>query len=596
MRVRLPEPKLLYYFRFYYRYLGGWIWLTLLSSLLVALLDGFGLAMFLPLLQVAAGPADAAAGTQAEMFFVLEGLRKLGLTVDLPTVLWAILSFFVLKGIARFAMDFFRVVLQQRFADTIRLRNLKLLLECNFAYFSRAHSGKIQNILSGEVQRLRHAYLNYFQLLQYFIMTVVYAGLAYLANPGFAAIVVVGGLLSNLTFVWINRATEDASRRISQGMNSYQGFLIESVASFKFLKATGLINRYRAKIETSMREVERQQRRIGVFNGLATAVREPLVVLVVVSAIVVHTLVFDQPLSLIILSLLFFYRALTSVIAVQNCYNAFLGVAGAITNVESFTQQMQAAQEPPGRCPFTGIQQVIRLDRLSYAYGEQQVLRDLSLTIDKYETVGIVGQSGSGKTTLVNLLCGLLQAAPGMVRVDDTDLNEIAKADYRKRIGYVTQEAQVFSDTIRNNVTFWDPQATQDEPVWEALRLAHAADFVHALPLGLDTPVGLNGLTLSGGQRQRLSIARELYRRVDLLILDEATSALDSESEQSIRQNIESLAGSLTLVVIAHRLSTIRQADQIVLLQPGGAYEIGTFASLQQSSRTFRTMVELQAV
>ncbi|MBB4080243.1 subfamily B ATP-binding cassette protein MsbA [Lewinella aquimaris] len=565
-------------------------------SLLVAIMDGFGLAMFLPLLQLVSNGSMATGERTGEMGFILEHIEAIGFRPDLTTVLLFLLMFFTLKGVARFGLDYYRVILQQRFANALRLRNLNLLVGASYGKFADAHSGTIQNTLSSEVVRVNQAYLNYFQLLQYLVMTIVYAVLAYLANPRFAAIVVVGGLLSNVAFKWINRTTRAASSAISRGMNVYQGLLIESVASFKYLKATGLLERFSRKVSTTIREAEAQQRRIGLMNAVTYAVREPLIVLVVVTAIFVQLMVFGEGIGLIILSLLFFYRALTSITAVQSCYNQFLGYSGSIGNLIAFTEEMKGGQEPPGSKPFTGLRDRIEVSHLDFRYRDKQVLKDLSVQINKYDTIGIAGESGSGKTTLVNLVTALLQPAAGMIRVDGVDVTEIVKEDYRRRIGYVTQEAQVFSGTIHDNVALWDGSDKNDEPVWEALRLAHAAEFVRSLPDGISTRIGINGINLSGGQRQRIAIARELYRKVDILILDEATSALDSQSEKLIQDNIDHLAGTLTLIVIAHRLSTLRKVDKIVFLRVGGDHEVDTFANLLKSSGDFRKMVALQAV
>jgi ABC-type multidrug transport system fused ATPase/permease subunit len=150
---------------------------------------------------------------------------------------------------------------------------------------------------------------------------------------------------------------------------------------------------------------------------------------------------------------------------------------------------------------------------------------------------------------------------------------------------------------VFNNVTFWEPDTPENrQRVRRALSLARAWSFVQAMPDGMDTVIGINGITLSGGQRQRISIARELYRNVELLILDEATSALDSQSEQLIQENIESLSGKYTMLIIAHRLSTIRKADKVLHLLGNGAYEIGTFEELREQSPEFRNMVDLQSI
>ncbi|WP_238749155.1 ABC transporter ATP-binding protein [Neolewinella maritima] len=571
--------------------------IALATSMLVAILDGLGLTMFLPLMQAVDGGSTPNKGEMGDMRVVIDAMETIGLTPNLVTVLIMMLVFFLLKGVAKFGMEYYRVVLQQRFANKMRLDNMRLLAGYSYSEFSRADSGKIQNTFSGEISRINSAYRQYFLMLQYLIMTVVYVVLAYVSNPKFAIIVAVGGALSNLVFSQIYSTTKTASRKVSKEMNVFQGFLIESVSSFKFLKATDLISKYKQKIDQSIVDVEYQQRRIGVMTGIASAAREPLIIIVVVAAILIQVLYFQESLGLIILSLLFFYRALTYLVIMQSSYNAFLAVEGSIQNMKEFTHEMEESQEEEGEIPFNGLQQGYSVEKLSYSYPETQVLSELTFEVRRFETVGIVGESGTGKTTLVNLLCGLLPVDKGMIFVDGTDIADLEKHSFRRSIGYVTQEAQVFADTVKNNVSFWDADTgVKDEKVWQALRLAHADTFVQELPQGLDTIIGINGVNLSGGQRQRLSIARELYRNVDILILDEATSALDSQSELLIQENIDSLSGSLTIIVIAHRLSTIRNADKIVFLKQGGAYDIGTFSSLQHSSANFRKMVDLQTV
>ena len=599
MLKKLKEVRFLAYFRFFYDYLGVAVVIALALSMVVALLDGFGLTMFLPLLEAVDGEGGQTATEKVTgpQQIVADVMDYIGLSPTLVTVLLVLLFFFVMKGVAKFILEYYRAVLNQRFANLLRLGNMRLLAGYDYGAFSKAESGQIQNTFSAEVVRINNAYRYYFMMLQYLIMTAVYVGLAYFANPKFAAIVAVGGLISNLAFSQIYKVTKEASRRVTREMNTFQGFLIQSVSSFKFLKATDLIARYKRKIDDSIVEVEAQQRTIGVMNGIANSIREPLVMAVVVLAILIQVTVFEEGLGLIILSLLFFYRGLTSLSSMQSYYNLFLGVSGSIENMEVFTKEMKQAQEDPGTVPFGGFEERIEIRKLSYAYDDVPVLRDVSFTIEKYQTLGVVGESGTGKTTLVNLICGLLPAPQGTILVDGVDIRDVKKSDFRKSIGYVTQEAQVFTDTVANNISFWEtPGPDTGAKIDKALKLAHAADFVATLPEGLDTEIGINGVNLSGGQRQRISIARELYREVDILILDEATSALDSQSEKLIQENIDSLTGSVTMIVIAHRLSTIRKADKIIFLKANGGYEIGTFHSLQESSSNFKKMVQLQVV
>jgi subfamily B ATP-binding cassette protein MsbA len=210
----------------------------------------------------------------------------------------------------------------------------------------------------------------------------------------------------------------------------------------------------------------------------------------------------------------------------------------------------------------------------------------------------LVGASGAGKTTVVDLLTGVLKPTGGAVYLDDRDLQTVHLSRYRQSIGYVEQETVVFDDTIANNISMqWDRFADAETlaRIRDAARGSYCDEFIERLPDGYQTPVGERGLKLSGGQRQRLAIARELFKRPDILILDEATSSLDSQSEAYIQESIARLRGALTMIIISHRLSTIRHVDYIYVFDQGRIIEQGTFselAGLQDSA--FRRMCDLQ--
>ena len=593
---RLLPRQFFGYLDFFRGYLGNTVFIALAASILVAVLDGVGLTMFLPLLQLA--DQDGAAGSDmGNMSFVMDAIRWLGIPLTVSSVLVLILLFFGLKGIAKFATSYYTVRQKQRFITRVRVRNLDLLAGYDYRAFTTADSGRIQNTFSGEVERLSAAHHNYFQMLQQGVICLVYIGMAYLANPRFALIVVVGGLLSNLLFGKLYKVTEESSRRMTTEAHRFQGYLVQSVNNFKFLKATDLIGRYRQRIAGVIRSLEHEQRRVGTMHAIATAAREPLILLIVVAGILIQINFFSDSLASILLSLLFFYRGLTNLVATQSYYNSFLGTAGSIENMRSFSRELSEHQEISGGRVVGPLRTGLTVSHLHYGFADAELLRDLNLTIRKNETLGIVGESGTGKTTLVNILSGLLHVPPGMLSIDGLDSNAIDVAAYRRRIGYVTQEPPVFMDTVFNNVSFWEDQSPETEArVWHALELAHAADFVQELPGRLQARIGINGVNLSGGQRQRLAIARELYRDIDILVLDEATSALDSRSENLIQQNIESLTGSYTLIVIAHRLSTIKNSNKILYLKPDRTYELGSFPELCARSDTFEKLVTLQSV
>jgi subfamily B ATP-binding cassette protein MsbA len=221
---------------------------------------------------------------------------------------------------------------------------------------------------------------------------------------------------------------------------------------------------------------------------------------------------------------------------------------------------------------------VLEQVRASYMDGREG-LRGVSLTVPAGARVALVGASGAGKTTLFSVLLGFVPASGGTARWDGVPLAELKPSSVRAQIAWVPQEPVLFSGSVRHNVLLGRPGA-RDAELWEALSLAHAEDFVRALPAGLDEPVGERGSRLSGGQRQRLALARAFLRKPSLLLLDEPTSALDAASEAAVGAGLSELMKGRTVLVIAHRLSTVRDADLIIVLEAGQVVESGTHAQL----------------
>ena len=224
----------------------------------------------------------------------------------------------------------------------------------------------------------------------------------------------------------------------------------------------------------------------------------------------------------------------------------------------------------------------LRLENVSFRYDEvagPDVLEGLSLAIPAGRTIAITGPSGSGKSTLADLVMGLLEPTRGWLTIDGAALVPARARAWRRSIAYVPQECFLFRDSVRANLLWARPDAS-DRDLWSALKLAAADGFVSALPRGLDTVIGDRGLRLSGGERQRVALARAVLRQPRLLVLDEATSALDNDNERLVQAAIERMHGLTTIMVIAHRLTTIRTADEIVVLAEGRMLERGTWDEL----------------
>lgn len=583
------------YFTYFYAHLRHRLLLTLALSLLVGVLDGFGLAMFLPLLQVADGQTIVDAEAMGNLRFLVDFLKALDVELNVYSVLLVILFFFILKGAAKFSESFYRVIVRQFFISKIRFDSIDELSQYSYKSFVLSDSGRIQNTLSGEVTRVAQTFHDYMAMAQAVVMVLVYVFLAILSNPAFAVLVAIGGLLSNLAYRQIYRRTKAASKRITNDGHRFQGLLIQKVAFFKYLKATGLIATFSAKLKDYIKRIEESNRKIGYYGSIVKAAREPLIVTVVVGVIMIQVTFFSQSIGVIILSLMFFYRSLTFVMVMQTSWNSFLTNSGALENMTEFIAELRAGRENYGHTEVADLRKAIELKDVSFRYGEKMVLSRINLRIEKNETVALVGQSGSGKTTLVNIISGLMPVEFGSMTFDGIETKEINLVSWQRQLGYITQEPVIFADTIFNNVTFWDERTVENSNrFWRALEKASIADFVRELPMQEDSNLGAGGILVSGGQKQRLSIARELYKNVSVLIMDEATSALDSGTEQEIQQNIAALKGEYTIIIVAHRLATVKTADRIVLMNNGEITDEGDFNSLLTSSEAFNRMVTLQ--
>jgi ABC-type multidrug transport system fused ATPase/permease subunit len=585
------------HFTYFYVQLRHRILIALSLSILVGLLDGFGLAMFLPLLEMVDGKVEASSEAMGNLGFLVDGLKALGLTLDLKTVLLVILLFFMLKGLAKFFETYYRVIVQQYFIKKLRMENIDYLTHYNYKAFVTADAGRIQNTLSGETERVVAAYRSYFMSMQMAVMLTVYVFLAFLANPQFAFLVALGGVFSNFVFKLIYNKTKELSRKITAVGHNYQGLLIQKVAFFKYLKATGINLQFSEKLKKAIQEIENYNLQTGYYGAVLQAVREPITIAVVVAVIIIQVSYFDQGLGLIILSLLFFYRSLTFLMALQTSWNGFLNMSGSLENINDFQKSLRKEQEKFGNEKVNSIAQGFELKELSFSYGNEVVLKNINLTLSKNQTYAFVGESGSGKTTLVNLISGLMPPSEGEILLDGINFSDLDMVQFQKRIGYITQEPIIFNDSIFNNVTLWsEPNEANLKRFWKALENSAIIDFVQNLEKQEKSMLGNNGINLSGGQKQRILIARELCKEIDLLILDEATSALDVETELIIQENIEKLKGKLTILIVAHRLSTIRNADEVILMRNGQVQEKGSFEKLVNHSRIFKRMVELQEV
>ena len=588
------------YFKFYYSVLGNKIIYCLAMSILISLLDGIGIAMFIPLLQFASNAESNAADGGASLGnlrYLTDFIQGIGLELNVITVLIFLTSLFVAKGIMKYVQMNYYAKIREIFIKKIRYFLVDNLQGISYSAFLKLDAGKIQNTLTGEVQRLLQTMTYYFAASQAVSMLATYVVLAFLANYQFALLVAVGSAISNLIYRKIYKSTKQASFALAKQGSDFNGHLIQSINYFKYLKSTNTFRVYSGKLKNVINETSVLNLKIGKLNALATSIKEPLIICIVSLVIVLQLKWMGTGLDGIILSLLLFYRALTYLILIQSSWQKFVEFSGGMNSVAEMTKHMTAAKEKLGSHQVKTIDDQIEFKNVNFYYDSKPALNNINLTIPAKQTIALIGESGSGKTTIANMIAGLFLPKSGEILLDGVSLHDTDLNSYRSKIGYISQESVIFSDNIYNNITFWaEPTAENRRRFEEVIEMASLKDFIESQPEKELTNLGDNGILISGGQKQRISIARELFKNAEILILDEATSALDSETEKMIQENIEKLHGKYTMVLIAHRLSTIKEADIIYLLESGKVSASGSFYEMMEKSSRFQKMVSLQAV
>ena len=588
--------------------------MTVSFNILSAVLNIFSFAAIIPILQIIFKTEKAAAAPQL-MAWNWDNMKEVAannmdyyvnaLIADIgPTTTLLVLGLFLatmtfLKTGAYFLSSATVIPIRTGIVRDIRNQLYRKITSLPIGFFSEERKGDIIARMSGDVQEIENSIMSSLDMLfKNPILIIAY----------FATLLCISWQLTLFTILfvpvmgWImgkvgrklKRKSKEAQALWSDTMSQVE----ETLGGLRIIKAFCAEEKMNRRFDNTNSSYRNQILKVNTRQQMAHPMSEFLgtVMIIIVlwfgGILVLNQQVLSGPTFIYYLVIL--YSIINPLKDFSKAgYNIPKGLA-SMERVDKILLAESDIKEKENPQHISSFDHTIEFRHVSFRYGEQWVLRDINLTIEKGKTIALVGQSGGGKSTMVDLIPRYYDVQEGEVLIDGINVKDLEIHDLRQLIGNVNQEAILFNDTFFNNISFGVDNATQQQ-VEEAARIANADEFIKASENGYDTNIGDRGGRLSGGQRQRVSIARAILKNPPILILDEATSALDTESERLVQDALERLMKTRTTVAIAHRLSTIKNADEICVLHEGQIVERGTHDELISKDGYYKKLHDMQS-
>ena len=506
---------------------------------------------------------------------------------------------FLLKNIFNYLSMFFITFLKNGVIKDFRNDIYNKIVMLSMSYYSEKKKGDIVARISSDVLEIDNSFLSVFELIIKEPLMILFTLISmYLISPELTGFVLIFIPLSAFFISIVGKSLKRKSLKVQKEQGLFISLVDETLNGLKIVKIFNAENAFSKKFSESTKRLYKFSNSVINRKNLASPLSEFLGICSITAILwyggmmVLKENSLDASTFLVYLGLA--YNILTPAKALSKASYKVRKAYGAAERVFQIIDDKRYLKSS-NDIYLDNFNSSIDFENVSFAYENEEVIKNLSFKIRKGETIALVGQSGSGKSTIANLISRFYDISDGKIKVDGKNIKEINLTSLRKLIGLVTQDSILFNDSIKNNLLIGNENAN-DEDIIESLKIANAWEFVKDLPNTIDANIGDSGNKLSGGQKQRISIARAVLKNPPIMLLDEATSALDSESEHLVQIALDNVMKNKTSLVIAHRLSTVQNADNIIVLEKGKVIESGKHKELMTKEGVYSNLVRMQTI